>query len=106
MGSNYILGKRKKVGIQLKETELCNGPSKLCISLSIDKETCNKVDMCNSNKMWIEDDNFTDFKTVNSSRIGIDSAGKEWASKLLRFYIFSNPNVSKPDRKAESLLNK
>lgn len=94
---------KAKIKKTLKEEQLCNGPSKLCMSLSIDKETCNKIDLCSSDKFWIEDVNIiTNFKTVETSRIGIQSAGEEWASKPLRFYIYLNPHLSNRDKKAES----
>ncbi|KAF2899816.1 hypothetical protein ILUMI_06364 [Ignelater luminosus] len=92
---------------ELKESELCNGPSKLCMSMNIEKDNCNKLDLCENHSLWIEmDPNFKeDFKTVVTSRIGIDSAGEEWAKKPLRFYILGNCNVSRRDRKSENVLN-
>ncbi|XP_043280100.1 putative 3-methyladenine DNA glycosylase isoform X2 [Venturia canescens] len=87
---------------KLAKHEICNGPSKLCIALEIDKSHC-KYSICNYKSMWIENDETTeDFKIVESTRIGIDSAGPEWANKLLRYYIFGNTSVSKRDKKAEA----
>lgn len=86
---------------KLANHEICNGPSKLCIALEIDRSNC-KYSICNYKSMWIEnDENSEDSKIVTSTRIGIDSAGPEWASKPLRFYIFGNTSVSKRDKKAE-----
>ncbi|XP_031347571.1 uncharacterized protein LOC116173967 [Photinus pyralis] len=89
---------------KFKIDELGNGPSKLCMSMSIDKETSNKLDLCTSDTLWIEEDldYDNDFKTVISSRIGIDSVGEEWAKKPLRFYILGDSSVSKRDKQAEN----
>lgn len=77
------------------------------MSMNIEKDNCNKLDLCDNDSLWIEmDSNFKeDFKTVVTSRIGIDSAGEEWAKKPLRFYILGNCNISRRDRKAENVLN-
>lgn len=60
--------------------------------------------MCKSDIFWLEvDPDFDDsIQVVRTSRIGIQSAGAEWANKPLRFYIFQNPCVSKRDKKAEN----
>lgn len=84
---------------------MCNGPSKLCISFNITKNLCNKLDLCNNEELWIEDDSCSeDIQIVTSSRIGIESAGEEWANKPLRFYILGNSSVSKRDKIVESLI--
>lgn len=87
----------------MKITELCNGPSKLCISLNITKDNCNKLDLSQNDLLWLEfDPEFKDnIQIVRTSRIGIKSAGVDWASKPLRFYIFKNLYVSKRDKQAE-----
>lgn len=55
--------------------------------------------------MWIEDDfQEQNIQIVTTSRIGIDSAGEEWASKPLRFYILGNANVSKRDKIVEQII--
>lgn len=89
------------------EFDLCSGPSKLCMSFAIDK-SLNKEDMVNSTKLWVERPtiinsslHYKNQPIVACARIGIDSVGKEWASKPLRFYILGNPYVSKRDKKAE-----
>lgn len=76
------------------------------MSMGINKEICNKIDLCNSDKIWVEDDLQFDmnFKIVRSARIGIKSAGEEWANKPLRFYILGNNNVSIRDKKAEKTV--
>ncbi|XP_057323385.1 DNA-3-methyladenine glycosylase-like [Microplitis mediator] len=87
----------------LKAHELCNGPSKICMAFEIDKDCC-KYSLCTWKNMWIEPDyNPPDetIKIIKCPRIGIDSAGPEWASKPLRYYIYNNNSVSKRDKKAE-----
>ncbi|KAK9700693.1 Methylpurine-DNA glycosylase (MPG) [Popillia japonica] len=86
----------------IKTKDLCNGPSKLCTSLQITKNDCNMMDFKTSESMWIEDDpNFLIGKIVCTSRIGIAAAGKEWAEKPYRYYIFGSDYVSKRDLKKE-----
>lgn len=99
--------KRSENSKPLKHTELCNGPSKLCLALNINKMNCNKLNMCESDELYIECDpdyDQNDIKIVRTNRIGIDSAGEEWARKPLRFYILNNQFVSKRDKKAEKDL--
>lgn len=102
-----FLAKRKRATpTNLKIHKLCDGPSKLCMSMNITKETCNELDMTTSDDMWIEDDQWDNsFDVVKTSRIGIDSVGGEWAKKPLRFYIMGNSSVSKIDKAAESSLS-
>lgn len=84
-----------------KSHELCNGPAKLCISFQIDK-TLNKKDLSKCDELWIEDGySVPEHKIVTSHRIGVESAGMEWSSKLLRYYILDNKSVSKRDRRQE-----
>jgi DNA-3-methyladenine glycosylase len=85
---------------------LCNGPSKLCIAMNVTKDNCNKIDLTESEHLWIEDDGgrIEETQIVNCRRIGIASAGEEWAAKPLRFYVLSNAHVSKRDKKAENDL--
>ncbi|KAF5303965.1 hypothetical protein FQA39_LY01750 [Lamprigera yunnana] len=90
----------------IKDHELGNGPSKLCMIMDMTKENCNKIDMSKSDVLWIEDDPGYDsnFKTVVTSRIGINSAGEEWAKKPLRFYILNNMSISIRDKNMEKKL--
>ncbi|XP_044763519.1 DNA-3-methyladenine glycosylase-like [Coccinella septempunctata] len=88
-----------------KDSELCNGPSKLCMSLNIHKEICNKLNLLDNDILWLENPSENlDFDIVPAKRIGIDSAGEEWAMKPLRFYIFGNTFVSKRDLEAEKSI--
>lgn len=91
----------------IQQHELCNGPSKLCISFDITCENCNKEDLCTSDIIWIEEgiDQVLEKDIISSTRIGIDSAGLEWASKLYRFYIINNKHVSVRDKEREKLAN-
>ena len=97
--------KRSDGGAKLKDKELCNGPSKLTEAMSINKANSNKLDMLTSNELWLEDgEEINKTNIVISTRIGIDSYGKEWAEKPWRFYVLGNVNVSKKDKKAEAEL--
>jgi DNA-3-methyladenine glycosylase len=79
-------------------TQMSNGPGKLCAALGISM-TSNCLDLCspNNDELFIEE---VDGETINdecvgiSERINIDYAG-EYVSKPWRFYIKSNPYVSK-----------
>ncbi|KAL7633284.1 UNVERIFIED_CONTAM: hypothetical protein RMT77_016389 [Armadillidium vulgare] len=103
MTSNRLKG-FKSTAKQLKVKELCNGPSKLCRSLNITKESCNKVNMINSDIFWLENGvDVPEEEIVVSKRVGIESAGEEWANKLLRFYIIDNTCVSVRDKVKEEL---
>lgn len=91
---------------RFKPKMLCNGPSKLCISMYIDKNKCNQLDLCNNDKLWLEDDDFDEsLSVVTSSRIGLNSkTAQEWMDAPLRFYVYKNDCVSKVDRKAEEIF--
>ncbi|KAL6254783.1 hypothetical protein P5V15_014113 [Pogonomyrmex californicus] len=94
-----ILKTRK---VDLKQHELCNGPSKLCMAYQINKQH-SRYSVCTWKSLWIEDDNVSNaIKIVKSTRIGIDSCGLEWANKPLRYYVYGNKSVSKRDKKAEA----
>ncbi|XP_011263383.1 DNA-3-methyladenine glycosylase isoform X1 [Camponotus floridanus] len=103
-GTTYMANQRnmkRKIERNLKPHELCNGPSKFCMAYQINKEH-SRYSLCTWKGLWIEDDGAAgDFKIVKSTRIGIDSCGLEWASKLLRYYVYGNKSVSKKDKKAE-----
>ncbi|XP_050393574.1 putative 3-methyladenine DNA glycosylase isoform X2 [Patella vulgata] len=87
-----------------KEKDLSNGPSKMCQALDITKPELNKVDLTDSDKLWLEDgDPISDSKIVVSKRINIGYA-EDWVDKLLRFYILNNDFVSVRDKPAEKIL--
>ncbi|KAG8183705.1 hypothetical protein JTE90_014680 [Oedothorax gibbosus] len=86
----------------IKDKDLCNGPSKICQAFHIDKQSLNKVDMCESEYFWVEDgENIPHCDIVECKRIGIESAGQDWANKPLRFYIKGCPWVSVRNKIAE-----
>lgn len=96
-GTTYMADQRnmkRKIERNLKPHELCNGPSKFCMAYQINKEH-SRYSLCTWKGLWIEDDGAAgDFKIVKSARIGIDSCGLEWASKLLRYYVYGNKSNS------------
>lgn len=90
---------RKSPKTAVKDTGLCNGPAKLCMSFAIDVESCNKQDLTTWDGMWIEEDQHSRSvdSIVCSPRIGI-KCDKEWQDKFLRFYIPDSPCVSKLEK--------
>ncbi|XP_011498146.1 PREDICTED: probable DNA-3-methyladenine glycosylase [Ceratosolen solmsi marchali] len=94
----------KKLLKELKIHDLCNGPSKMCISMQIEKKH-SKYSMCDWNGLWIEDNVIQEeMKIVECPRIGIKSAGDEWAHKPLRYYVYGHKCVSKRDKIIEAAL--
>ncbi|KAK3930228.1 DNA-3-methyladenine glycosylase [Frankliniella fusca] len=91
-----------------KPHELCSGPSKLCIAMAIDKDTCNKRDLATLPGLSVyaahAEDDVQAAAVVVTKRVGIESAGREWADKPLRFYLLGNASVSKRDRNMERAL--
>ncbi|CAI9587081.1 unnamed protein product [Staurois parvus] len=84
----------------LKDKELCNGPSKLCQALDIDK-SFDRRDLSSDLNAWLEEGSEVMEKDIVScARIGIGYAG-EWTHKALRFYIKGNQYVSVRDKTAE-----
>lgn len=88
----------------LKNTHICNGPSKLCQALCITKAEFNQVDLCSStSKLWLEQGSLLDEDAiVVTTRIGINGAGEAAASQPFRFYIRGNQYVSVRDKGAEA----
>ncbi|XP_017781484.1 PREDICTED: DNA-3-methyladenine glycosylase-like [Nicrophorus vespilloides] len=93
---------RKSVSKKLKDTEIGNGPSKLCTAMNINKTNCNMLNLDTDKTFWLEDDQYNVTKMISTSRIGIASAGTLWASKPYRFYVCNNPHVSKRDQLKEN----
>ncbi|XP_072274993.1 DNA-3-methyladenine glycosylase [Pyxicephalus adspersus] len=88
----------------LKDKELCNGPSKLCQALNIDK-SFDRRDLTSDQNIWLESGSeVTEENIISCARIGIGYAG-EWTHKPLRFYIKDNQYVSVRDKAAESNLS-
>ena len=96
---------RSDQGIKLKENQLCNGPSKLCVALNICKELFNKTDLPTSDNLYLANGRcIRDSQIVVSTRIGLDKQTPEWRLKPWRFYILGCPSVSVRDKIAEKLL--
>ena len=97
--------RRKEGARQLKDKELCNGPSKLCQALDIPR-CFDRRDLASDPEVWLERDPDTNpaepHDVVSASRIGIESHG-EWAKKPLRFYLRGHPCVSVVNKEAERL---
>lgn len=85
--------------------QLCNGPSKICLSYGVDK-SFNKEDLTTaSSHMWIEDwEGEQSFTIVTSTRIGLSKKAEEWIDAPLRFYVKGCRSVSMIDKKAEAAL--
>ncbi|XP_057370875.1 DNA-3-methyladenine glycosylase-like [Daphnia carinata] len=90
---------QKKSCHGLPTHQLCNGPSKLCLSFGITKEF-NKVDLADpSSRIWIEDwSPQPEFVTVTSTRIGLSKKAAEWIDAPLRFYVSDSKSVSVLDK--------
>lgn len=98
------VSRRKEGSKMLKDRELCNGPSKLCQALDVQR-CLDRKDLASDADMWLETDTEWMMQgardVVSAPRIGISSHG-EWAIKPLRFYLQGHPCVSVVDRVAES----
>ncbi|XP_069875841.1 DNA-3-methyladenine glycosylase-like [Dipodomys merriami] len=98
-----LRGTRRKgaAGRPIKDRELCNGPSKLCQALAIDK-SFDQRDLAQDGALWLEHGSPQPSgpAVVAAARVGIGQAG-EWTKKPLRFYIRGCPWVSVVDKVAE-----
>uniref|UniRef100_A0A8C5SBQ5 DNA-3-methyladenine glycosylase n=1 Tax=Laticauda laticaudata TaxID=8630 RepID=A0A8C5SBQ5_LATLA len=94
---------QKAPGRPLKDWQLCNGPSKLCQALAIDRRFDQQDLGCNSS-LWLEPglEASRDQVPVCAPRVGISG---EWAQKPLRFYLHGNKCVSVTDKNAEGKLD-
>ncbi|XP_054849241.1 DNA-3-methyladenine glycosylase isoform X2 [Eublepharis macularius] len=86
----------------LKDWQLCNGPSKLCQALAIDK-SFDQEDLACTAGVWLEAAPKAppEDSVICTTRIGISG---DWAHKPLRFYIRGNKCVSVADKKTEKML--
>lgn len=95
--------RRKEGARQLKDKELCNGPSKLCQALDVPR-CFDRRDLASDPEVRLESDPSVDpveaQHIVAAPRIGIESHG-EWAKKPLRFYLRGHPCVSVVNKEAE-----
>jgi len=93
--------KRKEGAKQLKLKDLCNGPSKLCQALVIDK-SLDQVNLPSSKAIWVErGQEVLEENIVNTTRVGIEGTGEQWSKLRLRWYILGNMHVSVRDRQEE-----
>lgn len=89
---------------KLKLHELCNGPAKLCMALQIDKQLINKLDLSESDLIWIEADQALSEEQIGTSkRIGLGKGIEiEAQENLLRFFqkgsIFVTPKYRTPPK--------
>ncbi|XP_056608636.1 DNA-3-methyladenine glycosylase [Triplophysa dalaica] len=99
--------KRKAGAKTLKDKELCNGPSKLCQALDIQR-CFDRRDLATETDVWLErdqeDESVCEREVVSAPRIGVESHG-EWAIKPLRFYLRGHPCVSVLNRDAERQMD-
>ncbi|XP_028669962.2 DNA-3-methyladenine glycosylase [Erpetoichthys calabaricus] len=93
--------RRKESRRALKDKDLCNGPSKLCQALAIQRGF-DRRDLAADEEIRLEEDPSAEqpHAVVSASRIGIGYA-EEWTTKPLRFYVLGNRCVSVADRQAE-----
>ena len=88
-------GVNRDIKCDYKLKMLANGPSKLCMAFDINKNNMNKVDITDSEAIWIEKgDRVLEEDIATSKRVGISGAD-EWTEKPLRFYIKNCEFVSK-----------
>ena len=91
-GEEVMRGKRKAAR---RCRDLCSGPAKLCQAFDVTRSH-DKLDLCTSKELWVEaDSEFTAGDIVCGPRVGVEGAGKEWASKPLRFYVAGHDCVSR-----------
>ncbi|MDE5945869.1 MAG: DNA-3-methyladenine glycosylase [Oscillospiraceae bacterium] len=81
---NIVTGKKDMPQcVLIRAGENLNGPAKLTKFLKIDK-SLNGMSICESNDIWIEDDNFRP-GIITAPRVGIDYAGEYWKNIEWRF---------------------
>lgn len=80
----------------LRDRDLCSGPARLCQALGLTLEQ-NGTDMSRSDRIWIEPaaEPTPPDRIVNTTRIGIDSAGPEWAGKPWRWHDSGSAHISR-----------
>lgn len=79
-----------------KNTNLTNGPGKLCRYFKLDKSFYGE-DVVNSPRIWLEDrgEKVKPAQMAKGPRIGIDYAGPFWSKIKWRFWIKNNEFISK-----------
>lgn len=70
------------------------GPGRLCKAMGIDLGHYGH-DLCSDTLFVARQPRAPHFDIVERPRVGVDYAGEEWASRLLRFYVRDNRFVSR-----------
>jgi DNA-3-methyladenine glycosylase len=88
----------------LRDRDLCSGPARLCQALGITLEQ-NGLDLTAGDEAWNEpadagasgglSEAIPTDRIVNTTRVGIDSAGPEWAGKRWRWYDGGSAHISR-----------
>ena len=82
---NFVTGKHDDPqAVLIRGISECYGPGRLTKKLSITGDFYGE-DLTSSKRLWVEDQKFSP-KIQSATRIGVDYAGKEWASKPWRFF--------------------
>ena len=82
---NFVTGESENPqAVLIRGLAGCYGPGRLAKRLEITKEFYGE-DLSASSKLWVEDRGISPTVIV-APRIGVDYAGKEWASKPWRFF--------------------
>ncbi len=82
-----------------RATDLCSGPAKLCLALSIDLGLDGE-DLTSSDRLYVESPSRRPppvATIVTAPRVGIAYA-EEWQNEPLRFFVAGNPHVSPTHR--------
>ncbi|MBI1368773.1 MAG: DNA-3-methyladenine glycosylase [Planctomycetes bacterium] len=74
--------------------ELCSGPAKLTQAMNIDR-SLDGIDLVSDPRLYLRRGRLAgNEEIIRSKRIGVGYA-KDWADKMLRFYVRGNPHVSR-----------
>jgi DNA-3-methyladenine glycosylase len=80
----------------LRDRDLCSGPARLCAAFGVDRDL-NGADLFTSDAIGLEPAarRVDPEQIVNTTRVGIDSAGPEWAGKRWRWYDGGSAHISR-----------
>lgn len=82
---NFVTGKPDDPqAVLIRGISECYGPGRLTKKINITGDFYGE-DLTSSKRLWVEDQNYSP-KIQSATRIGVDYAGKEWASKPWRFF--------------------
>ena len=99
--------KNLKEGSVIKDHEIANGPSKICLAMGFSKDNTNEMDLVQSRTVWLEEAGGIQEEegVLQCARTGLGKGlPQEWRDKPWRFYIRGNRCVSVRDREAEALV--